>query len=144
MTAPEVLVAEVLVAEAREALLNGPVFRVRMAEAAPGGVEAVNAEGVEFPKGRGLYETPEGDAVVRASANGQPCRPVGGWEHRGDQLRLGVEEHLEPGHVFEEASRPPDPLSDTPGPQYALASIQARTSKTRRVVTSAGRAAAHR
>lgn len=36
MTAPEVLVAE-----AREALLNGPVFRVRRAETAPGGVKAV-------------------------------------------------------------------------------------------------------
>lgn len=54
MTAPKVLVAE-----AREALLNGSVFRVERAEAAPGGVKAVTADGVEFPKGRGLYAISE-------------------------------------------------------------------------------------
>lgn len=54
MTAPEVLVAE-----AREALLRGPVFRVERAETAPGGVKAVTADGVEFPKGRGLYAISE-------------------------------------------------------------------------------------
>ena len=54
VTAPEVLVAE-----AREALLRGPVFRVDRAEAAPGGIKAVAADGVEFPKGRGLYAISE-------------------------------------------------------------------------------------
>ncbi len=53
MTAPEVLVAE-----AREALLNGSVFRVERAEAAPGGVKAVPADGVEFPKGRVCMRPP--------------------------------------------------------------------------------------
>ena len=59
MTAPEVLVAEVLVAEARGVLLNGSVFRVERAETAPGGVKAVTADGVEFPTGRGLYAISE-------------------------------------------------------------------------------------
>ena len=139
MTAPEVLVAE-----AREALLNGPVFRVERAETAPGGVKAVTADGVEFPKGRGLYAISEVTPSCGHRRTAGPPGLLGGWEHRSDQLPLGVGEHLEPGHVFEEASRPLDSLSDTPGPQYALASIQASTSKTRRVVTSAGRAAAHR
>ena len=53
MTAPEVLVAE-----AREALLNGSVFRAERAEAAPGGVKAVIADGVEFPKGRVCMRPP--------------------------------------------------------------------------------------
>lgn len=139
MTAPEVLVAE-----AREALLRGPVFRVRRADAAPGGVKAVTADGVEFPKGRGLYAISEVTPSCGHRRMAGPPGLLGGWEHRSDQLPLGVGEHLEPGRVFEEASRPLDSLSDTPGPQYALASIQASTSKTRRVVTSAGRAAAHR
>lgn len=39
-----------------------------------------------------------------------PC----GLEQRGDQLPLGVGEHLEPGRVFEGVSRPLDSLSDTP------------------------------
>lgn len=112
MTAPEVLVAE-----AREALLNGPLFRVRRAETAPGGVKAVNAEGVEFPKGRVCMRPPRVTPSCRHRRMAGPAGLWGGWEHRGDQLPLGVEEHLEPGHVFEEASRPPDPLSDTPGPQ---------------------------
>lgn len=47
-------VPDALVEEAREALVCGPVFRVRAA-AVPGGVEAVNTNGVKFPKGRGLY-----------------------------------------------------------------------------------------
>lgn len=73
MTAPEVLVAE-----AREALLRGPMFRVRMAEAASGGVEAVNAEGVEFPKGRGLYAISEvTPSCVEAGALDAPVGPGG-------------------------------------------------------------------
>lgn len=73
MTAPGVLVAE-----AREALLNGPVFRVRMAEAAPGGVESVNAEGVEFPKGRGLYAISEATpSCVEAGTLDAPVGPGG-------------------------------------------------------------------
>lgn len=47
--------ADAAVTEARDELLTGPVFRVRLAETAAGGVETVNAEGGEFPKGRGLY-----------------------------------------------------------------------------------------
>ena len=47
-------VPDALVEEAREALVCGPVFRVRAA-AVPGGVEAVNTNVVKFPKGRGLY-----------------------------------------------------------------------------------------
>lgn len=58
MTAPEVLVAGVLVAEARGVLLNGSVFRVWRAGAAPGGVKAVIADGVEFPKGRVCMRPP--------------------------------------------------------------------------------------
>lgn len=73
MTAPGVLVAE-----AREALLNGPVFRVRMAEAAPGDVEAVNAEGVEFPKGRGLCAISEATpSCVEAGTLDAPVGPGG-------------------------------------------------------------------
>lgn len=47
-------VPDALVEEAREALVCGPVFRVRAA-AVPGGVEAVNTNVVKFPKRRGLY-----------------------------------------------------------------------------------------
>lgn len=73
MTAPEVLVAE-----AREALLNGPVFRVERAEAAPGGVEAVAADGVVFPKGRGLYAISEvTPSCVEAGTLDAPVGPGG-------------------------------------------------------------------
>lgn len=73
MTAPEVLVAE-----AREALLNGSVFRVERAEAAPGGVKAVTADGVEFPKGRGLYAISEATpSCVEAGTLDAPVGPGG-------------------------------------------------------------------
>ena len=73
MTAPEVLVAE-----AREALLNGPVFRVERAETAPGGVKAVTADGVEFPKGRGLYAISEvTPSCVEAGTLDAPVGPGG-------------------------------------------------------------------
>lgn len=73
MTAPEVLVAE-----AREALLRGPVFRVDRAETAPGGVKAVIADGVEFPKGRGLYAISEvTPSCVEAGTLDAPVGPGG-------------------------------------------------------------------
>lgn len=73
MTAPEVLVAE-----AREALLRGPVFRVRRVETAPGGVKAVTADGMEFPRGRGLYAISEvTPSCVEAGTLDAPVGPGG-------------------------------------------------------------------
>ncbi|MGW9738262.1 GIY-YIG catalytic domain-containing protein [Micrococcus sp. 140720015-1] len=73
MTAPGVLVAE-----ARGVLLNGSVFRVWRAGAAPGGVKAVIADGVEFPKGRGLYAISEvTPSCVKAGPLDAPVGPGG-------------------------------------------------------------------
>lgn len=73
MTAPEVLMAE-----AREALLRGPMFRVERAETAPGDVKALAADGVEFPKGRGLYAISDvTPSCVEAGALDAPVGPGG-------------------------------------------------------------------
>ncbi|MEY8813998.1 GIY-YIG nuclease family protein [Micrococcus luteus] len=73
MTAPEVVVAE-----AREALLRGPMFRVERAETTPGDVKALAADGVEFPKGRGLYAISDvTPSCVEAGALDAPVGPGG-------------------------------------------------------------------
>lgn len=63
-----------LVAEAREALLRGPLYRVRES-AVPGSVEAVNSEGVEFPKGSGLYaiSAPDPSCLRDVTLDVTPC-----------------------------------------------------------------------
>ena len=140
MTAPEVLVAE-----AREALLNGSVFRAERAEAAPGGVKAVIADGVEFPTGRGLYAISEVTPSCGHRRTAGPPGLLGGAGSIGAINSHGASESI--SNRDTSSRRPADPwihCQTRRRPQYALASIQASTSKTRRVVTSAGRAAAHR
>ena len=122
---------------ARDEYAFSPSTASGRARGGPAGRATRTRHGIEAP-------VPVDDGFDhRVGIGERPALPAcAGGDHQGDQLPLSVGEQLEPGRVCEGASRPWIHCQTRPRPQYAFASIQVRTSKTRSTETSVGSDAA--